>query len=162
MNTLRDAIEEYIALRRCLGFKLHEPQRWLREFASFMEEQGATFITTERALQWALRPHVPILHTGLTGLWQCVVLRVTTVRRTPERRFPRPIFCPIVPGEPAPICILSRILSGCWSPPRDCVLRVACEASHTRSCWVCCPSQVCGLVRRWPSRRRMSIYRRVF
>jgi integrase/recombinase XerD len=56
MNTLRDAIEEYIALRLRLGFKLREPQRWLREFASFMEEHGATIITTERALQWALRP----------------------------------------------------------------------------------------------------------
>jgi len=57
MSTLRNAIEEYIALRRQLGFKLTEPQRWLREFAAFMEEHGAPFITTDLALQWASRPH---------------------------------------------------------------------------------------------------------
>ncbi len=56
MSSLRQAIEEYIALRRQLGFKLDRQQFSLREFAAFMEDCGATFITTERALQWALRP----------------------------------------------------------------------------------------------------------
>lgn len=56
MSALRKAIEDYIDLRRQLGFKLDRPQRWLREFASFMEDCGAPFITNERALQWALRP----------------------------------------------------------------------------------------------------------
>jgi integrase/recombinase XerD len=56
MSSLRQAIEEYIVLRRQLGFKLDRQQLSLRSFASFMEECGASFITTERALQWALRP----------------------------------------------------------------------------------------------------------
>jgi len=56
MSTLRAAVEEYIALRRQLGFKLVHPQRYLREFASFMEERQIPFITTEAALEWAVRP----------------------------------------------------------------------------------------------------------
>jgi integrase/recombinase XerD len=56
MNTLRDAIEDYVRLRRDLGFKLTQTERLLHDFASFMENQEAPFITTERALQWASRP----------------------------------------------------------------------------------------------------------
>jgi integrase len=56
MNTLREAVEAYLLLRRDLGFKLSQAQRWLRDFATFMEQQGAPFITTDRALEWALQP----------------------------------------------------------------------------------------------------------
>ncbi len=56
MSTLRAAIEEYLALRRQLGFKLHNPQRHLHDFASFIEAGEIPFITTEAALEWALRP----------------------------------------------------------------------------------------------------------
>jgi len=56
MNTLREAIEQYLQLRHDLGFKLIQAQYWLREFANFMEQQQAPYITTERALEWALQP----------------------------------------------------------------------------------------------------------
>ena len=56
MNTLREAIEGYLLLRRNLGFKLIQTQRWLHDFASFMESEQAPFITTELALQWASQP----------------------------------------------------------------------------------------------------------
>jgi integrase/recombinase XerD len=53
MKPLREAIEDYIGLRRSLGFKLREPARELRKFASFMEQKGATHVTTALALEWA-------------------------------------------------------------------------------------------------------------
>lgn len=56
MNTLPEAIEEYITLRRQLGFKVVHQQRYLREFAFFMEAHEVPFITTEAALEWALLP----------------------------------------------------------------------------------------------------------
>ncbi len=56
MNTLTEAIEEYLQLRRALGFKLTQARRWLRDFARFMEQQQAPFITTEQAVEWALQP----------------------------------------------------------------------------------------------------------
>lgn len=56
MISLRDAIEQYLILRRDLGFKLKGAHYLLREFAGFMEEQAASFITTDLALQWAMLP----------------------------------------------------------------------------------------------------------
>ncbi len=56
MNTLREALEHYVLLRRALGFKLTQTQRWLNDFAAFMEDRQAAFITAELALQWALLP----------------------------------------------------------------------------------------------------------
>ena len=56
MNTLREAIDDYVLLRRDLGFKLIQTERWLHDFAAFMEDQQASFVTAERTLQWALLP----------------------------------------------------------------------------------------------------------
>src|SRR5450759_891563 len=56
MISLRDAIEQYLILRRDLGFKLKGAHYLLRDFADFMQDQAAPFITTDLALQWAMRP----------------------------------------------------------------------------------------------------------
>jgi integrase/recombinase XerD len=56
MNTLREAINDYVAMRRGLGFKLVQMECWLRDFATFMEAQGAACVTAELALQWAMKP----------------------------------------------------------------------------------------------------------
>ena len=56
MNTVREAIEEYITLRRQLGFKVVHQKRYLLDFTSFMEAHEIPFITTESALEWASLP----------------------------------------------------------------------------------------------------------
>ena len=56
MNTLREAIQEYLSLRRSLGFKLHETGKGLLDFVSFMEQHRATYITQTLALAWAQQP----------------------------------------------------------------------------------------------------------
>lgn len=53
MTGLANALTEYLALRRALGFKLRETIRQLPRFVQFIEGRGATAITTELALQWA-------------------------------------------------------------------------------------------------------------
>lgn len=53
MSTLRQAVAEYLTLRRGLGFKLHRPGAWLEQFVSFLEKRGASYITTQLALDWA-------------------------------------------------------------------------------------------------------------
>ena len=55
MNTLRQAMEDYLELRRGLGFKLVNYGAWLREFVSFLEKNNASHITTALAVQFALR-----------------------------------------------------------------------------------------------------------
>jgi len=56
MKPLTRAIEDYLALRRSLGFKLHSAGAALMNFASFMERQQAQSITTRLALNWAQQP----------------------------------------------------------------------------------------------------------
>jgi integrase/recombinase XerD len=56
MNTLRQAIQGYLSLRRSLGFKLHEAGKQLVDFATFMERRRASYITQALALAWAQEP----------------------------------------------------------------------------------------------------------
>jgi len=56
MSTIHEAITAYLALRRGLGFKLRDAGRWLGQFASFLEQHGAEYITTQLALDWATQP----------------------------------------------------------------------------------------------------------
>lgn len=56
MKPLVEAIEEYLALRRSLGFKLRSAGAALMNFAAFMEQQQARSITTRLALNWAQQP----------------------------------------------------------------------------------------------------------
>lgn len=53
MKTLRNAVADYLALRRSLGFKLDNEERGLGYFLSFLKEKGAARITTALALQFA-------------------------------------------------------------------------------------------------------------
>ena len=56
MKKLRDGVEDYLALRRGLGFKLKRHGRFAREFAAAMEKRGETRITTRSAIEWATDP----------------------------------------------------------------------------------------------------------
>ena len=56
MSALCKAIDEYLALRRSLGFELRKAGVLLEDFASFMETQGAETITTDLAIRWATQP----------------------------------------------------------------------------------------------------------
>lgn len=57
MKPLREAIQDYLALRRSLGFKLHDAGAALAHFASFMEQHREIHITTQLALAWAQQSH---------------------------------------------------------------------------------------------------------
>ena len=56
MKPLVEAIEDYLALRRSLGFKLHSAGAALMNFAAFMQRQQAQSITVRLALDWAQQP----------------------------------------------------------------------------------------------------------
>src|SRR5438105_254492 len=53
MNNLRDALRDYLAMRRSLGFKLRDAGKGLLDFVSFLEKKNASYITTSLALEWA-------------------------------------------------------------------------------------------------------------
>jgi len=56
MNTLRQAVHEYLSMRRSLGFKLREAGKALLDFVTFMERHRVTYITQALALTWAKQP----------------------------------------------------------------------------------------------------------
>jgi integrase/recombinase XerD len=56
MTPLRQALTEYLRIRRRLGFELVEDGRLLELFVCFLEQAGAERITTELALAWARLP----------------------------------------------------------------------------------------------------------
>jgi integrase/recombinase XerD len=56
MSPLQVALDEYLAMRRALGHKLRLSGGLLRRFVTFADEAGATYITTEIAVDWATQP----------------------------------------------------------------------------------------------------------
>jgi integrase/recombinase XerD len=56
MNPLRQAVHEYLRMRRNLGFQLREAGKALLDFVTFMEHNRATYITEALALAWAQQP----------------------------------------------------------------------------------------------------------
>jgi integrase/recombinase XerD len=56
MTKLKKALEEYLAVRRALGFKLQLSGRLLHRFVEFAEKERVSVITTKLALEWATQP----------------------------------------------------------------------------------------------------------
>ena len=56
MSPLRQAVADYLTVRRALGFKLDRHGRLLPQFVDYLEDIGADTVTTEHALRWAMLP----------------------------------------------------------------------------------------------------------
>ncbi|MGO9784685.1 MAG: tyrosine-type recombinase/integrase [Streptosporangiaceae bacterium] len=69
---LRESLEDYLALRRALGFRLKTAGRLLGQFVSWLEDGGTGTVTTEDALAWAVLP------PGASQAWQSI--RLAAVR----------------------------------------------------------------------------------
>lgn len=55
-GTLAQTAEEYLAMRRSLGYKLDQQGKLLLEFVGYLHDIGADTITTEAAVAWATQP----------------------------------------------------------------------------------------------------------
>ena len=56
MSSLRQALADYLTMRRALGYKMDKAERLLGQFTAFAGERGETHIRTETALAWATLP----------------------------------------------------------------------------------------------------------
>jgi integrase/recombinase XerD len=56
MTRLRTSLQDYLKMRRGLGFKLYDAGIGLLDFVAFMERKRASRITTKLALEWAQKP----------------------------------------------------------------------------------------------------------
>lgn len=64
MSEMQTALEEYLAMRRSLGFALERAGKLLPDFVSYLQEAGTTTITTAAALDWACQT------AAATPAWQ--------------------------------------------------------------------------------------------
>lgn len=53
---LRDALADYLALRRALGYRLDRPEKLLNQFLTHLEATGQEMVTVAAALEWAQLP----------------------------------------------------------------------------------------------------------
>ena len=102
MTTLREAVREYLTLRRSLGFKLHETGKLLSAFVRFLEEHRTTYITTRWALAWAQQPS-----TVQPAEWAHRLSVVRTFARhrsatDPRTQIPPPGLLPFQPKRARP------------------------------------------------------------
>jgi integrase/recombinase XerD len=56
MNPLREALADYLSLRRSLGYGLRRPEKLLNQFLDYLQQRGASTITTDLAAAWARLP----------------------------------------------------------------------------------------------------------
>ena len=69
-SSLRDALGDYLALRRALGFKLASAGRLLGQFVDHLNERGVGIPTIDDALTWANLPG------SASGNWRAIRLSV--------------------------------------------------------------------------------------
>jgi integrase len=70
--SLRSALEDYLSLRRALGFKLKNAGRLLGQFVDYLEDRGIDTFTTDDALTWVSLPEGASMH------WRAI--RLSAVR----------------------------------------------------------------------------------
>ncbi len=56
MTALRPALNDYLTMRRALGYKLQRAEKLLAQFIGFVEASGSERITIDLALAWATLP----------------------------------------------------------------------------------------------------------
>jgi integrase/recombinase XerD len=56
VTALAQHVDDYLAIRHALGFKLRSERRMLADFAAFMDSIGQPTVTIDAALRWATRP----------------------------------------------------------------------------------------------------------
>ena len=56
VTPLEQALNDYIKVRRRLGYQLRKPASLLRKFVEFLQAAGSSYITTNLALRWATQP----------------------------------------------------------------------------------------------------------
>ena len=122
MNRLREAVHEYLNMRRNLGFKLRKDGKGLLDFVTFMEQRRAPFITEALALAWAQQPvNVQPAHWAQRLSYVRVFARYRKAT-DPRTEIPSPGLLPFQPGRARPYLYSDDEI--------QCLLRAALNMPH--------------------------------
>ena len=162
MNTLREAVHEYLSMRRHLGFKLRAAGNALLDFTHFMEQRQAPFITETLALAWAQQPkNVRPRALGATVGRRAGLCALSQGHRPRARRFHPLGFLPFRPQRAKPYLYsdeeIRNLLNATLSMPHRYERGALAAPGSTTACSVCSGSRGSAWVKRGISNSGMSI-----
>jgi integrase len=70
MSALAEAVTDYLRVRRAMGHKLERAETLLNQFVAHLDSVGATTVTVEEAVAWAMKP------AGASRAWMGIRLGV--------------------------------------------------------------------------------------
>lgn len=155
MSVLAHHAEEYVALRRSLGFKLEREERLLGQFATYLAAAGAENVRSELAIAWAKLPSAasPNQWAKRLGVVRRFAVYLKTIDETtevpPSGVFPRP------GTDRLPTCSPRPTSPACSKPPEDFARHFA--PRRTRPSSACSRRAACGSARQLASRVGTSI-----
>ena len=99
MNALNSHAEDYLRLRRALGFKLERAGQLLPQLAAYLEATGAGTVTSDLAIAWARLPDATPNHwaqrlaiagqrEGANGGQQIGIGELAPLQKNYSRHFP--------------------------------------------------------------------------
>src|SRR5487761_1273389 len=117
------ALDDYLGLHRSLGRKYVDHGIQLPQFVAYLEAAGASTVTTDLALAWAIQP------SGSTPVWRAP--RLSMVRGfarylkalDPDTEIPSRELLPSGPAVSTPTCTPTPPLRRGWRPPGPCARR---------------------------------------
>jgi integrase len=105
MSALATALEEYLALRRSLGYKLERAGMVLADFVAHLDAVGAEHVTVEVALEWTLRaPNTDSSwRAQRLGMVRCFARYLRAI--DPRHEIPPPHLLPRSERRPRPLLL---------------------------------------------------------
>jgi integrase len=102
MSAVAMALDEYLTLRRSLGYKLERAGELLVDFVAYLERAGADHVTVELAVSWAMRAANPdsCWRAQRLGVVRCFARYLHAV--DPQHQVPPPGLLPRGERRPAP------------------------------------------------------------
>jgi hypothetical protein len=142
MSELRRHLEDYLRLRRALGFKLEFPGLVLPSLVSYLEMAGAATITAELAIAWAGLPRgvLPINWAHRLGAARGFARYLQTI--DPATEIPPAGVWPSVTPARSPGSGPRATSAACSPPARRCARR--CGPRPTRPSSGCSQPPACA------------------
>ncbi len=120
MSPLAKRAEEYLTIRRALGYKLAGYDAVLREFTDWLDSRGATVVTAENAVRWVTRSRPatsPIRQRQLLTMVRCFAEYLHAV--DPRTEAPAKDLLPARYERKAPYLYSSAELAGLMATARS-------------------------------------------
>lgn len=119
MKSLASIVNNYLTVRRSLGFDLGKHEPVLRQFVRFFTAKRATFLTTQLALEWAKAPR-----NADPAWWTdrlCILRGFAKFWRTVDARTEIPPVGLLLPNykRPAPYIYSDQEITSILSASRD-------------------------------------------